>query len=431
MPHMPESTSDMRRKAKDLEATTTSANRANVATEASGLDNGSGLGFPCQDVYQFHSQVRKSPVLTYASHVSTWLAKSPHQAGIAVGAIIVGLLCAWDGPRVWQVLVITASSLGAAWLVHFEAVHKNMAPNLFAELLLMLATTSTVAMAMHIGFEGSQVLVGSFVGFVAAAYCSDWARTVDANIPGIALLWYCSGAILGTWVLLACRRALLSTVAPLFGSYLVVSGLGSLLSHVVSLPGLPQQGVWSLDAVVLLGPAGTQALVWHGVCALLAVSSHRAGRPILALALLVSYAAFVALGALLAGIQCHAKGKRADGTPCPAFLAVPGQWRWQLAGCTAWVILTVVSGWKQLVARGEGQGNFDSRARGIYMPVREVSTEDGLAKKAVEVDPLRTRLPSECQAGSLLPEEKSLTPLTPLTLSGFVHSIHSRRGGIA
>lgn len=387
---------------------------------------GSSLSLPCEDVYLFHRQVKRSPVLMYTSHIGTWLSKSPHQAGVATVAVLVGLLCAWDGPRVWQVLVITASSLIVAWLVHFEAVLKNLVPSLFAELVLTVAAASAVALAVHTGFEGSQVLVGAFAGFAAASYCSDWARAADDHIAGAALLWYCFGGVLGTWILLAWRRELLSTVAPLFGSFLVVSGSGSWLSRAVSLPCLPHMGVWSWDALVLLGPAGTHALAWHMLCILLAVSCQRSGRPVLALWCLIAFTSLVALGALLAGIQCHTKDRRADGTLCPAFMAVPDNWQWQLSGCTAWVMLTLVSGWKQIVSSPptsgaeQGRGIFDSRARGIYVPVEEVSAEDGLADKA---DPLKTLLPSQQGAAGSPGLEK------PLTLSGFVHSVHARRLG--
>ena len=414
MPHMPKSSEAMR---QELGGSGTEN-----GTEA--LVSAAFPGSPCQDVYQLHSQVRQSPILTYVSHLSKWLRESPHQAGIATCAVFLGLLCTWDGPRIWEVLVIAGSSLLSAWLIHFEAHLKNGVPSLFAEGLLILSTASTVAMAVHIGFEGSQVIVGAVLGFVSAACCSDWARAADGTLPGIALLWYCTGGVLGVWVLVAWRRPLLSTVAPLFGSYLVVSGFGSLVSEIAAWPGLPRQGVWSLDALVLLGPAGPQqALVWNATCALLAATSHRSGRPILALVLLVGYVSFVAVGALLAGLQCHAKGRRADGTRCPAFLAVPDQWQWQLSGCTTWLIGTLLAGWKQMLAKDpESKGKVDSRARGVYMPVKEISAEDGLMVNQA-VDPLKTRLPSESEA-SIAP------PAKPLTLSGYVHSIHTRRGNV-
>ncbi|CAE7462644.1 unnamed protein product [Symbiodinium microadriaticum] len=435
MPHMPKGTtatrqevkSEGREKSAAIDDLTAPKHADHAEATSQKPSTGSSLSLPCEDVYLFHSQVKRSPVLMYTSHISTWLAKSPHQAGVATVAVVIGLLCAWNGPRVWQALVIAASSLIVAWLVHFEAVLKNLVPSLFAELVLTLAAASAVALAVHTGFEGSQVLVGAFAGFTAASYCSDWAHTVDDHIAGAALLWYCFGGAFGTWILLAWRRELLSTVAPLFGSFLVVSGSGSLLSRAVSLPCLPQRGVWSVDALVLLGPAGTHALAWHMLCILLAVSCQRSGRPVLALSSLIAFTSLVALGALLAGIQCHTKDRRADGTRCPAFLAVPDNWQWQLSGCTAWVMLTLVSGWKQIVSSPptsgaeQGRGTLDSRARGIYVPVEEVSTEDGLASD--KVDPLKTLLPSQQSAHGSPALEK------PLTLSGFVHSVHARRLG--
>lgn len=56
-------------------------------------------------------------------------------------------------------------------------------------------------------------------------------------------------------------------------------------------------------------------------------------------AVLVTYVVLVALGALVAGLECHRHGRRSDGTACPHALAVPGQWRWQLSGCCCWAAL--------------------------------------------------------------------------------------------
>ena len=56
---------------------------------------------------------------------------------------------------------------------------------------------------------------------------------------------------------------------------------------------------------MLLGPLGLHALPWHGLCALLAASVHGCDRALPAVLLLVSYVVLVALGALLAGLECH------------------------------------------------------------------------------------------------------------------------------
>lgn len=38
-----------------------------------------------------------------------------------MGALLCGAVCAWDGPKLWEALVITTLALGAAWVLHFEA----------------------------------------------------------------------------------------------------------------------------------------------------------------------------------------------------------------------------------------------------------------------------------------------------------------------
>lgn len=86
----------------------------------------------------------------------------------------------------------------------------------------------------------------------------------------------------------------------------MVTGIGSLLSHSLDLPVLPQHGApWSLGALVLLGPLGLSALPWYGACALLAASLHGCKRPTIAVMVLVAYIVLVALGALVAGMECH------------------------------------------------------------------------------------------------------------------------------
>ena len=66
-----------------------------------------------------------------------------------------------------------------------------------------------------------------------------------------------AGGAFGVWIFTAWRRPLLSTLAPLGGSFLVVTALGFLLSKGLSLPLLPPQGApWSTGAKVLLGPLG-------------------------------------------------------------------------------------------------------------------------------------------------------------------------------
>ena len=47
---------------------------------------------------------------------------------IAFGALLCGGLCSWDGPKLWENIVIAGISLGTAWLVHFEAGSAKSGP---------------------------------------------------------------------------------------------------------------------------------------------------------------------------------------------------------------------------------------------------------------------------------------------------------------
>lgn len=359
----------------------------------------------CQEV------LKTSPTLQYGNHFGEWLRDSSYQVTIAFGALLCGGLCSWDGPKLWENIVIAGISLGTAWLVHFEAEHWNLAPNLIGQLLLMLAAGGTAALAAHSGFEGSQVLIGAVLGFLGAVYCgiASWAQSADGALPGFALSWYCAGSAFGVWVFTSWRKPLLATLAPLFGSYLVVTGIGSLLSHSLDLPVLPQHGApWSLGALVLLGPLGLSALPWYGACALLAASLHGCKRPTIAVMVLVAYIVLVALGALVAGMECHRDGKRSDGSDCPKMLAVPGQWKWQLLGCSAWAVLAAWCGYRQLSALKQKTSR--------YMPVEEA------VEAPEEADPFVTRVPPQAYA----PQGYAPQTYAPYQAGGLYKYVKSR-----
>lgn len=345
----------------------------------------------CQELERFHQEVfESSPFLRYVKHFDRWLKESSYQVSIAFGALLCGGLCSWNGPKLWEVIVISCFSLAAAWLVRFEAEQRQLAPNVLAEILLMLAAGCTVALAVQSGFEGSQVLIGSLLGFLAAVYCglANWAQSADGALHGLALTWYLSCSAFGIWIFTSWRQPLLATLAPLTGSFLVISGLGFLLSRGLDLSMLPRQDEsFSAGAMVLLGPLGLHALPWHGACALLAASLHTCRRQGLAVMVLVGYVLLVALGGLVAGLECK-NGKRSDGTNCPKALAVVGQWQWQLLGCSLWAMLAAFCGHRQLSALKHGP----RRSVG-YVPVEEAMESQVPPHRSETADPFVTRWP--------------------------------------
>ena len=372
----------------------------------------------CQDFARLRSQVARSPLRTYMQNFGTWLRESPYQTAIALGALACGCVCVWDGPRLWENLVIVGFSLAVVWLAHFETYRNDLAPNLQSGLALMLAAGVIAGLAVHSGFEGTQVVIGAAAGFAAAAYCGvgAGAEAIDKSLPGISLTWCCAGSSFGAWVLVTWRRPLLACLAPLLGSFLVVSGLGSLISF-FDIDALPQQGApWSVEASILLGPLGTQALTWHCLCALLAASAQNCGRRALAVTVMIAYVVLVALGALIVGIECKDTQSEAEGRDCPEHLAIVGRWQWQLCGCTAWAALAAFTGWRQLgalqVYLSRKLSRRTSRSRSSYAALDETphaaNVESGLQTFVT---------PGYMLTGG------------PQRLSNFVHSIPHRRLG--
>lgn len=340
----------------------------------------------CDDIDKLHRVVlnsTSSPIAAYIRGMSDWLQQSPYQVLIALAALTSGAACAWNGPGVWQAMFILGASLGAAAMVRFELQLRHAAPNAFAECLLVLTVALIVALTAHSGFEGSQVMLGAALGFSGALVSGAWARGLDASLPGTSIGWYCVGSSFGVWVFSTCRRPLLATMGPLLGSYLVVASVGYLLGMLVAtedsarapwlfLP-LPHEP-WRASAAVLLGPLGSGAWPWHGLCALLAALLDGCRRRAIAVALLVSFIVLTAMGALVVGMQCKTHGKRIDGTSCPSQLAVVDRWQWQLVGCLAWALLAAASGWRQLLALESSQDGAEGKNDALgYLSVPDAS----------------------------------------------------------
>merc|ERR1711920_651241 len=57
------------------------------------------------------------PGALYVEAFNTWLNTSPYQGSIAGVAVIIGLLCVWDGAWVWRALFTAVSAAAAAAFV--------------------------------------------------------------------------------------------------------------------------------------------------------------------------------------------------------------------------------------------------------------------------------------------------------------------------
>jgi len=137
--------------------------------------------------------------------------------------------------------------------------------------------------AVQAGFDGFQVLFGTAVGCLGCYGCGGWARSFDEHVPGIALLWYSIGALLGALVLTVWQRPVLVTLGPLLGGFLMTTGVVCMACCVARatnvtgptlLPVLDEPWVdIARDLLFAMGPA---ALAAHATCAVAATAVYRA-----------------------------------------------------------------------------------------------------------------------------------------------------------
>jgi len=310
------------------------------------------------------ADARTSPLATYARGFSEGLRKAEHQTLVAGVAVLVGVACAWNGPAIWRALFTATAAALAASVAHSEAKAWNLAPNHVSEWMMMLQAACFAALAVHSGFEGFQVLLGGALGALGAYGLGGWARVADDSAPGIALLWYETGAVAGLLLYTVWRRSLLAVLAPLLGAFLVTSGVGVVVSSIASAMSLrgkskelvaallpPEHAPWLDVASAILGEAASLVVAVHCSFALLSALFHSTIRsPLVSVSCLFVGMMIVGL-TISAGFGCKAVlafGKR-DGD-CPSWLP-PAQdaWSWwPVVGGFLWAALTAATAWRQL-----------------------------------------------------------------------------------
>jgi hypothetical protein len=227
------------------------------------------------------TDAEKSPVTVYLRGLYKSFREYRHQVVIALVALVIGSLCAWDGPQVWQAIFTASMVAVAVSLAHMESEAWGF--DLVSQILLMLIAAFATGVAVQTGFDGFQVLFGTAVGFLGCYGCGSWARSIDEHIPGIALLWYNIGAVLGALVLTVWQRPVLVTVGPLLGGFLMTTGVVCMACCVARatnvaeptlLPALDEPWVHiAKDLLFTMGPA---ALAAHAACAVAATVVYTA-----------------------------------------------------------------------------------------------------------------------------------------------------------
>lgn len=304
-----------------------------------------------------------SPILVYTRELHTWLKTSDQQVAIAGTAAIVGLFTACDGFRFWHLLFTLLVTAAGAAIVHYEVEALPLSSNAFAHEVLVAEAAVVIAFAMHVGFEGSQVLLGVLLGFWCAYEMAHIADELDTYHEGLAIIWYTGGAFLGCLVFAAWRRAVLGVLAPLLGGLLCASAIGLLASRGIQqlmmtqkksdpleielaklFPG-PKQA-WVDAMTILLGKRPSAMIALQCVFALVGALLHYAmvawvwRYPRAPGVVMVVLGILMSLFTGLSNFGCHPL----TGPQCPE-----GQpWRWLLAGSLVWAAIAGLCTYRQM-----------------------------------------------------------------------------------
>lgn len=285
----------------------------------------------------------------------SWLREAHYQAAIALAVALIGFGCAWDGPALWHLLfTITASTMSAGF-VHSEVKLANPAAGEVGWIVLALMSAIAVSASAYLGFEGSQLLFGLFLG-VCGASATDGAML--HSMPGVAGLWYLSFGCAGLLVFSVWRRLVLCTLAPLLGGFLLTSGTGLLVARILALRSgehvgegrglgwLPDHGdAWIDAAAALVGETGASTvLVIQALFALASAVVVEFGGSSQEAVLCLLAGILLSTILVLVGHGCEMLGSLV----CPSWFGRVSDWRWLLLGSTLWCLVTGLAALKQL-----------------------------------------------------------------------------------
>lgn len=276
---------------------------------------------------------------------------SPHQDKISIAVLLLGLVCAWDGPLFYSALFTIIAAVIAASLADYEVQASELTVDSASQAVVLIQVGAATALATHFGFDGSQVLFGVVIGLCGVYGCG-WAPSTDQALQGFGLFFYSNGAILGCLIFTVWRHLFLKTLTPLVGGFLVATGLGALLSRAymaaagVQLAILPLSHLdWASSADFLLGTRGHGGMLGASICALVALLFMIFGgrrKRVLAVSILL---VCILVNAVTGAIEANSAAE---------------SWQWPIFGCFLWAGVTAASAWRQLADDAEIREQFDN-----------------------------------------------------------------------
>lgn len=297
------------------------------------------------------AQVVANTLLEYAGNSFAWLESSEYQGCISIVVALAGLAAAYDGPAFYRVLFLMLVAACSVCIAKYEIESHDIRLTAFYKFLTLCQVALVMPLATFNGFEGSQILFGAFSGVVGAFGSGGWTRALSAKLPGLDCFWYSCGALVGCLVFTIWRQMTMRVLGPLFGGFLVASGVSACVSHVLSgasagseshLPFLPApSATWPAAASELLGAAAARGALMGGCAAAiiaLLVKGYGSSNPDwqtrkvgLSIAILLAYIVAMAIIAVVS------RG--------PAV-----EWPWPLFGCSIWALVVLASVHRQLMS---------------------------------------------------------------------------------
>lgn len=296
-----------------------------------------------------------SPLAGYVEWLQEVL-HDPEQKQIIWGAffIVFGFTVTLFGSQVWDYLFPFLVGLFFVGFIFYqeEALNLVAGEGIAARIAVVLQVGITMALATWNGLEGSQLLLGAGLGFLAAQGSSGCLISLEPKFPGVATSWCCIISFLGSLLFIhEGQYFYLAVLTPMFGSYAAAAGLGSLAAYIGLDNIVSKDALFTDVAQELLGNSGPSALAWLGFFGAAAGLRHRLAsfstdsersKVDQQAAVIGSVAIFGLMLANTTGFGCRVVDR------CPAWLEPVEKKMWPLCGGLIWALLNFLGSMAQL-----------------------------------------------------------------------------------
>lgn len=240
--------------------------------------------------------------------------------------------------------------IGALFVLYEDETLPQLAPGLAGDAMLATQVGVTLFLAVYLGFEGSQVILGSFIGLATAYSTEEFLASEEKLMPFFFFAWSCFCAAMGVVIFHgSCRQSILAALSALIGGWFVVSGAGTMAAQSGVLPILSKDIGWFDSANALFGNAGVGHLAIQGALAILTSIIYVCTKKGPLAAAPMGLGLGIGAIATATGLGCNLVHS------CPPWLIPAQQSAWPFLGGLAWMAISVGGAILQLSNLGEDE----------------------------------------------------------------------------